>query len=314
MRRLTVFCAILLLGAATAAAQGQRARLRAAAEAAEQPGGAAATSAAPRAAPPDAGAPPAPAAWPDVRARGGLRGGVLPGGAWRGARGAADGRRLRADVGQCVRPGARWPCPVGRAGGGWGGAWGAAAGAGAWGRGRCGRGPDGQAGCRCAAVCRPAAARGPLTEAERAALREALGAELAVAEYYRGVLERFGAQRPLDNLRAAEERHIAALRNLCERYGVEEPAAGELDVPQVPDTLAAALAQAAELERADGALYDRLLGQVDNADVRTVFERLRAASLERHLPAVQAGGGAGPGPRAREPQASPGAPRGRRGR
>jgi rubrerythrin len=128
-----------------------------------------------------------------------------------------------------------------------------------------------------------------LADGEVRALAEALREEYRTEAFYAQALERFGPNRRFENLRAAEQRHIAALRSLYERYGVRPPAPEGLE-PDVPATLAAALDAAAAFEACEGPLYDRLLESVEHEDIRAVFKRLQEVSLERHLPALQRGG------------------------
>ena len=71
------------------------------------------------------------------------------------------------------------------------------------------------------------------------------------------------------------------------RHGVADPKLEPGPLPAVPATVTECAALAAQLERDNIALYDRLLPTIKDADIRTVFERLRAASLQNHLPAFE---------------------------
>lgn len=131
------------------------------------------------------------------------------------------------------------------------------------------------------------AAPNELLEAEESVLRRALLEEYRAEMLYTDAVAKFGAVRPLDNLRVAEGHHIAAVRALFDRYDLTPPSRDEADRIAIPATFAATLQAAAELEAGEGPLYTSLLESVEKDDVRAVFERLRQVSLERHLPAVQ---------------------------
>lgn len=138
------------------------------------------------------------------------------------------------------------------------------------------------------------------------ALRMALMDERRVGEFYEGVLARHGKVRPFTNLVRAEGRHAAAIEAAMERHGVEAPTGGPGEVPEVPATLAECRLLAARGERENIAMYDRMLEEVTEPDIRMVFENLREASRRGHLPALESG----PGNRA---GAAAGAGRGGRG-
>jgi hypothetical protein len=144
-----------------------------------------------------------------------------------------------------------------------------------------------------------------LNETEIRALEEALDDEYRAWSTYDQVIRDFGEVRPFINIRAAEARHIEALRALFSRY--------RLDIPENPwpgkVTRYASLQEAcqagvaAEIE--NGALYDRLLATTQRPDILTVFRNLREASQENHLPAFrrcEQGGGGGGGRRRRRGQ------------
>lgn len=132
-----------------------------------------------------------------------------------------------------------------------------------------------------------AAPAGPLDDATGTALRDALLDEYANELYYAKVMEVFGEGRPFSNLHAAEQRHAAAVLSLFERYGLEPPERDEAEVPAVPETIREAIALAVERERANVALFDRVMEKITQPDIRQVFERLRDASANRHLPALE---------------------------
>lgn len=126
-----------------------------------------------------------------------------------------------------------------------------------------------------------------LNDREIAALREALDDEYHAFSTYDQVVADFGEVRPFINVRGAEARHIDALRNLFDRYGVPLPAnrwSGNVKrYPRVRD----ACEDAVEAEIANAALYERLMASTTRPDLLAVFANLRDASQERHLPAFQ---------------------------
>lgn len=130
---------------------------------------------------------------------------------------------------------------------------------------------------------------------EQQALAAALDDEYKAHETYAQVIRDFGEVRPFINIVEAEARHIEALLALFDRYGAAPPEnrwAGEAS--RFASVHAACLAAVAA-EIANVALYDRLLQSTRRADILDVFQSLRAASQDRHLPAFQrcAQGGTG---------------------
>ncbi len=128
-----------------------------------------------------------------------------------------------------------------------------------------------------------------LSTAEVAALNEALLEEYRARSFYHDARARFGAVRPFANLERAEQRHVEAILALFDHYQLAPPAADAARPAMTAQTLAGAYALAADLERGEGPFYDRLLSGTDKTDIRTVFERLRQVSLERHLAVVERG-------------------------
>jgi len=128
---------------------------------------------------------------------------------------------------------------------------------------------------------------GDLSESEVEALLMALDDEYKAWSVYDQVIADFGAVQPFTSIRAAEEKHIAALVTLFERYGLDVP---ENEWPgNVPtfDTVAEACAGGVQAEIDNAALYDQLFGMVDNTDIVRVFTALQQASETKHLPAFE---------------------------
>ena len=119
------------------------------------------------------------------------------------------------------------------------------------------------------------------------ALRIGLYDEYRARAFYRLVMERFGPRRPFVNIAAAEDRHIAAMTELCRRYGVDPPIDDWRAKLPVPQDLASCCAIGVAGETANGAMYDRFLRFGWPPDVSRVFAALRGASWGSHLPAFQ---------------------------
>jgi hypothetical protein len=139
-----------------------------------------------------------------------------------------------------------------------------------------------------------------LTPAEIAALHEALDDEYKAWTTYDQVIHDLGPEPPFIHIVESEARHVEALRMLFERYGVAVP--GNPWAGRVPrfQSIREACEAGVEAEVENAALHERLMQSTRRADLLAVFENLRRASQERHLPAFRRGasrgeGGQGPG-------------------
>lgn len=127
------------------------------------------------------------------------------------------------------------------------------------------------------------------------ALCEAIDDEYKARATYRAVIAKFGPVRPFANIVHSEQRHIDALMTLFAARGWAPPADRWDGQVTSPDSVAEACRIGVEAEVENAALYDRLFTMTDDAEILSVFQALRWASAERHLPAFQrclAGGGA----------------------
>jgi hypothetical protein len=149
-----------------------------------------------------------------------------------------------------------------------------------------GQGASGQ-GAGCIAPVVGPASGGDLSESEVEALLLALDDEYKAWSIYDQVIAHFGAVRPFSSIQKAEESHIAALTTLLERYGVDVPANEWPGNVPTFDSLAEACEAGVQAETDNAALYDQLLGTVDNSDIVWVFTSLQQASEIRHLPAFE---------------------------
>ncbi len=118
-------------------------------------------------------------------------------------------------------------------------------------------------------------------------LDEALLDEIKARDTYRGIIEAFGPVRPFINIVEAEQRHMDALLSLYERHGIPLPAFPDPDDVELPGGIEEACGTGVAAELDNIALYDRLVAATDLPDVRSVLQRLQAASRDHHLPAFQ---------------------------
>lgn len=126
-----------------------------------------------------------------------------------------------------------------------------------------------------------------LNGAEFQALRDTLDDEHKSYETYAQVIRDFGEIRPFINIVQAEARHYSALLSLFEKYGVAAPENRWADrAPRFSNVKEACLA-AIEGENANVRLYDHALKTTERPDILAVYEALRSASQDRHLPAFQ---------------------------
>ncbi len=103
---------------------------------------------------------------------------------------------------------------------------------------------------------------------------------------YERVLADFGSVRPFVNIVEAEQKHASSVAFLLTSRGLEVPESlwTTDNVPRFT-SVALACAAAADAEVENVELYDRYLALELPADVRTVFQNNRVASLDNHLPA-----------------------------
>jgi hypothetical protein len=126
-----------------------------------------------------------------------------------------------------------------------------------------------------------------LDDMEVQALKDTLDDEYKARETYAQVIRDFGEVRPFINIVEAEARHASALLNLFEKYGISPPPnrwAGK--TPRFSSVHEACVASVqGEIENV--ALYDRALKSTRRPDILAVYQALRSASQDRHLPAFQ---------------------------
>ncbi len=132
-----------------------------------------------------------------------------------------------------------------------------------------------------------------LPEPVAQALTTALQDEYHAEAFYDAVMQKFGDCRPFSNIIKAEQTHQAELIALMKQYGVTVPANSQLGSAEikaaVPATIAGACTIGVKAEIDNAALYDNDLLPAVSAypDIVFVFEALRDASQQKHLPAFQ---------------------------
>ncbi len=123
------------------------------------------------------------------------------------------------------------------------------------------------------------------TESVQTMLLNALHEERLAVATYQAVIDKFGEVEPFTNILKAEEQHIAAVENLLKVNNIDIP---ENNVTaEAPETLEEAYAKAIEVEKEDIALYEKMLPDISDTMIKTVFTRLTNAS-EWHLKTFEA--------------------------
>ena len=120
------------------------------------------------------------------------------------------------------------------------------------------------------------------------ALAMALDDEYRARATYQAVLANYGPVLPFVNIVQAEQRHIDALVPLFGRYGVVPPPDRWSGQVTPPSSLLESCEAGVAAEISNYQMYDALLTQVSEPDVRSVFMNLRNASAYHHLPAFKA--------------------------
>jgi len=126
-----------------------------------------------------------------------------------------------------------------------------------------------------------------LDKEEQQALRDALDDEYKSHATYEQVIRDFGPIRPFINIVEAEARHVSALLSRVEKYGIAAPENRWLAHAPRYSSVHEACVASVQGEIENVALYDRLLKSTQHSDILSVYQSLRAASQDRHLPAFQ---------------------------
>jgi hypothetical protein len=111
--------------------------------------------------------------------------------------------------------------------------------------------------------------------------------EYAALASYQAVLDEYGDVEPYATIMAAEGRHADALIRQLDRLGVETPENPYLGDIAAPADLETAAEAWAEGEILNVELYGQLIADAQSEQVIKVFNNLRSASLDSHLPAFE---------------------------
>jgi hypothetical protein len=127
----------------------------------------------------------------------------------------------------------------------------------------------------------------PLSDAEIEALNMALDDEYHALSTYQAVMASFGEVEPFASIAQSEQRHIDALANQFNKYGIPVPENPYSDDPMTFESLEQACQIAAQAEIDNAELYTQLFEMTDNQTFIRVFTNLSRASSESHLPEFQ---------------------------
>lgn len=117
-------------------------------------------------------------------------------------------------------------------------------------------------------------------------LHLALADERKALTTYQAAVEKFGPVKPFVNIIRAEQQHISMLETLFNTYDVEIPQDTTV-APQLPDSLKEACQVGVDAEIANDELYQKMIGTIQQDDIRATFSTLAQVSRENHLPAFE---------------------------
>jgi hypothetical protein len=126
-----------------------------------------------------------------------------------------------------------------------------------------------------------------LNDTELQALNDALDDEYRAHETYEQVIGDFGPVQPFLNIVEAEARHVSALLSLFEQYGIATPKNRWMGNSPHFASVHEACVESVQGELKNVAIYDRVLKSTRRPDILSVYQALRSASQDRHLPAFQ---------------------------
>ncbi len=118
------------------------------------------------------------------------------------------------------------------------------------------------------------------------ALDEAYLDEFRAETRYEKGVQQFGYIRPFSRILQAERNHLRELDFVYDWYGLEPPAL-RLPVPADFSSIQQACKESVAAEQRNVQMYERLEQKITEPDILAVFENLRLASKDHHLPALQ---------------------------
>jgi len=127
-----------------------------------------------------------------------------------------------------------------------------------------------------------------LEEEVVAAMEAGLLDEYTAYAIYSAIIEQLGELIPFSNIQDAEATHIWVWEKMFDKYGLILPESPTVEVPTF-ETVADACAYALNIETDNVALYDDLLAAVaDYTNLTQLVRALQSASLNHHIPALEA--------------------------
>lgn len=114
----------------------------------------------------------------------------------------------------------------------------------------------------------------------------ALADERKALATYQAIIEKFGPVKPFINIASSEEQHISMLLALFNAYEIEVPQ-DTTKLETLPVTLQEACAIGVTAEIENDALYQKMIPEIQEEDIKSTFISLAAASKEKHLPAFE---------------------------
>ena len=127
----------------------------------------------------------------------------------------------------------------------------------------------------------------PLSDTESNLLQEAILEEFGAYNLYQYIAENYYDMKPFKSIMQSELKHIDTLIRQAEKYNVPVPENPGLESEPVFENLEDACQAGVDAELADAALYDKLLPSIAQSDIIRVFNNLKDASLNNHLPAFE---------------------------
>ncbi len=118
-------------------------------------------------------------------------------------------------------------------------------------------------------------------------LRIAVYDEFKAYETYTKIIEKFGAITPFINIKEAEAVHYSALIPFLQKYNVQIPVNDWSEKIQVPNTYIECCELGVASEINNIAMYDNLIANTKEEDVKDILYKLQAASYNNHLPAFR---------------------------
>jgi len=125
-----------------------------------------------------------------------------------------------------------------------------------------------------------------LSEVTISYLNDSLADERKALATYEAVIAKQGSVRPFINIIRAEEQHISMVKALFDKYGVEIPD-DTTKISSVPSSLSESCSVAVQAEIENYDLYQTMLPNIEQEDIKQIFTNLANASKYMHLPAFE---------------------------